>query len=89
MMWPAIFPIAIRGLGERTASGAALMVMGICGGAVIPQIYSYYTKFIDFQTVFASIAIICYTIMGLYGIYGYFDLKRGKASRPVIINEGA
>ena len=89
MMWPAIFSIAIRGLGERTASGAALMVMGICGGAVIPQIYSYYTKFIDFQTVFASIAIICYTIMGLYGIYGYFDLKRSKASRPVIINEGA
>lgn len=88
MMWPAIFPIAIRGLGEQTASGAALMVMGICGGAVIPQIYSYYIQFMNFQTVFAGIAVICYTIMGLYGVYGYFDLKKHKASQPLIINEG-
>lgn len=88
MMWPAIFPIAIRGLGEQTASGSALMVMGICGGAIIPQIYSYFNAFINFQTLFVGIAIICYIIMGLYGVYGYFDLKKSKTSQPPIINEG-
>ena len=28
MMWPAIFPLAIRGLGRFTETGSALLVMG-------------------------------------------------------------
>ena len=33
MMWPAIFPLAIRGLGRYTELGSALLIMGIAGGA--------------------------------------------------------
>jgi fucose permease len=29
MMWPAIFPLAIKGLGRFTETGSALLVMGI------------------------------------------------------------
>ncbi|CAK7191869.1 L-fucose-proton symporter [Commensalibacter sp. Nvir] len=87
MMWPAIFPIAIRGLGEQTASGSALMIMGICGGAIIPEIYSYYIEFLNFQTVFVGIAIICYVCMGCYGIYGYLDLKRSKTAHSLFIKK--
>lgn len=89
MMWPAIFPIAIRGLGEQTTSGSALMVMGICGGAIIPVVYSYCIEFINFQTVFTGIAIICYICMGCYGIYGYLDLKKSKLRHSIPINKGA
>lgn len=39
LMWPAIFPLAIDGLHRFTKKGAALLVMGIGGGAVIPLIY--------------------------------------------------
>ena len=39
LMWPAIFPMAIDGLGRFTKTGSALLIMGIAGGAIIPQIY--------------------------------------------------
>jgi DHA3 family macrolide efflux protein-like MFS transporter len=35
MMWPAIFPLAIRGLGRHTRTGSALLIMAIAGGALI------------------------------------------------------
>ncbi len=39
VMWPAIFPLALKGLGRFTKTGAALLVMGIVGGAVLPPLY--------------------------------------------------
>jgi glucose/galactose transporter len=40
LMWPAIWPLAIDGLGKFTKTGSALLVMGIAGGAVIPVLYA-------------------------------------------------
>ena len=40
LMWPAIFPLAIDGLGKFTKIGSALLIMGIAGGAVIPLLYT-------------------------------------------------
>jgi fucose permease len=31
LMWPAIFPLAISGLGKFTKTGAALLIMGVAG----------------------------------------------------------
>src|ERR1035437_3597453 len=40
LMWPAIFPLAIDGLGKFTKIGSALLIMGIAGGAIIPLLYT-------------------------------------------------
>jgi MFS transporter, FHS family, L-fucose permease len=40
LMWPAIFPLAINGLGKFTSKGSALLIMGIAGGAIVPLIYT-------------------------------------------------
>lgn len=40
LMWPAIFPLAIDGLGRFTKMGSAMLIMGIAGGAVFPIIYA-------------------------------------------------
>lgn len=39
IMWGAIWPLAIDGLGKFIKTGAALLVMGISGGAILPLIY--------------------------------------------------
>jgi glucose/galactose transporter len=39
IMWPAIWPLAIDGLGKFMKIGSALLIMGIAGGAVLPLIY--------------------------------------------------
>lgn len=39
LMWPAIWPLAIHGLGKFTKKGSALLIMGIAGGALLPLLY--------------------------------------------------
>lgn len=36
IVWPAVFPLALSGMGKLTSVGSALLVMGISGGAFGP-----------------------------------------------------
>jgi glucose/galactose transporter len=38
LMWPAIWPLAISGLGKFTKTGSALLIMSIAGGAILPSL---------------------------------------------------
>ena len=40
LMWPAIFPLAISGLGRFTKTGSAMLIMSIAGGALVPLLYT-------------------------------------------------
>ena len=64
MMWPAIFPLAISGLGRHTETGSALLVMGICGGAIVPQLFALLKQHHAFQLVFCLLMapIYCYIL---------------------------
>ena len=76
MMWPAIFPLAIAGLGRLTETGSALLVMGIAGGAVIPQAFALLREHHDFQLVFAALMVPCYLYILFYALRGH------RAGRP-------
>ena len=78
MMWPAIFPLAIRGLGRFTQTGSALLVMGIAGGAIIPQAFALLKHAYPehFQLVFAALMIPCYLYILYFGTVGH---NAGKA----------
>jgi glucose/galactose transporter len=39
LVWPAIWPLAIAGLGRHTKVGSALLIMAIAGGAILPLVY--------------------------------------------------
>ena len=39
LVWPAIWPLALTGLGKFTKTGSALLIMAISGGAIIPPLY--------------------------------------------------
>ncbi|HET6907465.1 MAG TPA: sugar MFS transporter [Rhodanobacteraceae bacterium] len=71
MMWPAIFPLAIRGLGRMTEFGSAFLIMGIAGGAIIPQLFAHLKQHFDFQGVFAALMIPCYLYILYYAISGH------------------
>ncbi|MEP7043137.1 MAG: sugar MFS transporter [Dokdonella sp.] len=76
MMWPAIFPLAIAGLGRLTETGSALLVMGIAGGAIIPQAFALLRERHDFQLVFVLIMLPCYLYILFYALRGY---RAGRA----------
>lgn len=77
LMWPAIFPLAISGLGRFTKIGSALLVMGIAGGAVIPLLYGELKKdeVLGNATAFFVCMLPCYLYILYYSAYGY---KAGK-----------
>jgi len=74
-MWPAIFPLGIKGLGKFTKTGSAIMIMGIAGGALVLPIYGFLkdTLHIDFQHSFL------YTMLPAYLYIIYFAVKGHKA----------
>ncbi len=71
MMWPAIFPLAIRGLGALTEFGSAFLIMGIAGGAIIPQLYAHLKEHYAFQAVFALLMAPCYLYILYYALSGH------------------
>ncbi len=75
VMWPAIWPLAIDGLGKFTKIGAALLIMGIVGGAVLPPLYGQVSKMLDSKQTAYFLMIPCYLYILYYALSGY---KAGK-----------
>ena len=71
LMWPAIFPLAIKGLGKYTKIGSALLIMGISGGAFIPQIYAAIEHVKGPQTAFLISMLPCYMYILFYAVKGH------------------
>src|SRR6478672_6306357 len=71
MLWPSIFPLAINGLGRFTEKGAAILIMGIVGGAIIPKAFASLKEHYNFQTVFFALMIPCYFYILYYSVKGY------------------
>lgn len=70
MMWPAIFPLAIRGLGRHTETGSAIMIMAICGGAIVPQLFALLKQHHDFQLVFLMLMAPAYCYIFFFATIG-------------------
>ncbi len=82
LMWPAIFPLAIDGLGRFTKIGSALLIMGIAGGAIIPQVYGLLVDVdglgFNSQTAFFWCVLPCYLYILYYSTTGH---KVGTAKK--------
>lgn len=71
VMWPAIFPLAINGLGRFTQIGSAWLIMGIAGGAILPQLYGLLEKSIGYQAAFLWLMLPCYVYIFYYATRGH------------------
>jgi FHS family L-fucose permease-like MFS transporter len=70
LMWPAIFPMAIDGLGRFTQRGSALLIMGIAGGAIIPQFYGLLARSFPVNAAFFWSTLPCYLYILYYAVSG-------------------
>lgn len=52
LVWPAIWPLALEGVGRFTKTASALLIMSIAGGATIPLAYGYLAELTSTQTAY-------------------------------------
>lgn len=72
LVWPAIWPLAIAGLGRHTKTGSALLIMAIAGGAVLPLLYGSLAAFPSVGPQHAYWLLVpCYLFIGWYGRWGW------------------
>ncbi|MBL4678321.1 MAG: sugar MFS transporter [Mucilaginibacter sp.] len=75
LVWPAIWPMALAGLGRFTKIGSSLMIMGIAGGAIVPLGYGALADALN-PTHAYVILIPSYLIILYYAFSGH------KVGRP-------
>jgi FHS family L-fucose permease-like MFS transporter len=77
LMWPAIWPLALNGLGKFTKAGSSLLVMGISGAAVIPPLYGHFVDIYSAQTSYLILLPI-YLFIFYYAVWGH-KLRKATA----------
>lgn len=71
LVWPTVWPLALDGLGRHTATGAALLIVAISGGAVIPQIFGWVAGASHDMRPAYLVAIPCYLMIVFYALHGH------------------
>jgi glucose/galactose transporter len=74
LVWPAMWPLALNGLGRFTKTGSAMLVMAIAGGALIPLTYGKLAVIFSTQSAY-WICVPAYLIIMYYAFIGH---KAGK-----------
>ena len=70
LVWPAIWPLAINGLGKFTKTASALLIVGIAGGAVLPRVWASLGESTGLQQAY-WIMVPCYLFILYYAISGH------------------
>jgi len=71
IMWPVIFPLAIKGLGVFTKQGSSYLIMAIVGGAIIPLFMGWVATNGGGLRVAFIIPALCYAYLLFYALRGY------------------
>lgn len=74
LVWPAMWPLALNGLGKFTKTGSAMLIMAIAGGAILPLLYGKLAVIYSTQTAY-WICVPSYLVIMYYSFFGY---KVGK-----------
>jgi FHS family L-fucose permease-like MFS transporter len=68
LMFPTIFALGIKGLGEKTKLAGSLMVMSIIGGAVFTPFMGLISEYS--MAVAMIVPLVCYAVVTWYAVSG-------------------
>lgn len=87
LVWPAVWPLTLEGLGKFTKTASALLVMAIAGGAIIPPTYGRIVDVLKHDMVAKGVEVSeatatastsgywillpCYAIILFFAVYGH------------------
>ena len=70
LVWPAMWPLALNGLGKYTKTASAMLIMAIAGGALIPLLYGKLADIYSTQSAY-WLCVPCYLVIMFYAFIGH------------------
>ena len=70
LVWAGIWPLALDGLGRFTKLGASVMIMGLCGNAIMPLFYGHFADVYDLRNAY-WVLFPCYLYLVFYAFFGH------------------
>jgi glucose/galactose transporter len=70
LVWAGLWPLALDGLGRFTKLGASVLIMGLCGNAIVPLIYGWLADRINVREAY-WVLFPCYLYLVFYAFYGH------------------
>ncbi|MBC6366193.1 sugar MFS transporter [Algoriphagus sp. AK58] len=70
LVWAGIWPLALDGLGRFTKLGASIMIMGLCGNAIMPLAYGAVADAVNVQQAY-WVLFPCYLYLVFYAVHGH------------------
>jgi MFS transporter, FHS family, L-fucose permease len=81
VMWPCIFPLAVKGLGKFTSQGSGILITMVVGGAVVPVLQGFLADKLGYQPSFVMV-LLCYAYLVFFSLKGYKIRQPRFASIP-------
>ncbi|HMI05224.1 MAG TPA: sugar MFS transporter [Pedobacter sp.] len=70
LIWAGIWPLALDKLGRFTKLGASVMIMGLCGNAIMPLLYGYLADTYGLRYAY-WVLFPCYIYLVFYAFKGH------------------
>lgn len=70
LVWAGMWPLALDGLGRFTKLGASVMIMGLCGNAILPLVYGHFADLFTARLAY-WVLFPCYLYLVFYAFYGH------------------
>jgi glucose/galactose transporter len=70
LVWPAVWPLAIKGLGRHIKTGSAMLIMAISGGALLPVVRGALSDVYGGQLAYI-VLIPAYLVILFFSVKGY------------------
>lgn len=70
LIWAGIWPLALDGLGKYAKQGSALLIMGLCGNAILPLIYGAIADSSNVKVAY-WVLIPCFAFLIFYAFWGH------------------
>jgi FHS family L-fucose permease-like MFS transporter len=70
IMFPTIFSLSIRGLGQKTKMGSSLLIMSIVGGAIFPVLMGRISDMSDMQTAYL-VPCFCFLVVFYFAVKNF------------------
>lgn len=83
IMFPTIFALGIKGLGEETKIASSFLVMSIIGGAFAPLIMGLISDKTGSIQIAYVVPLICFLVVFYYGLKGYKVVQ--KPAKEIVV----